>query len=160
MKTMKLYSMLLIALLVLGAVACEGDYNNRNNRNDNDKEDRDYRNDRDDRVSAGTEANELIAGDDSKTWRMKKEFTSTGDREKVAESDKEEEINFHRNNTFSIVGERATSTGTWSYDGSTLSLQYKGENASETFTVEELTGNRMRIRAVDGTEYVLVDKEF
>jgi hypothetical protein len=143
MKAMKLYSFLLAGIFALTAVACKDGNNNRNN-NDN---------------TTTAEGIEKIAGDGQKSWRMKKEVSATGDVDRASRDEKDDEINFHTNNTFSLIDERGTSTGKWTYDGNTLTLQFEGDNVSETFTVEDLTDNRMRLVAVDGSEMVLVETE-
>lgn len=142
MKAIKICSILLVGIMAFVA-SCKGD---GNNKKDNDH-------------SPIAEGVEKIAGDGQKSWRMKKEVSATGDTERATRDQKDDEINFHTNNTFSLVDERGTSTGKWTYDGATLTLLFDGDNMSESFTVEDLTDNKMRLVAVDGSEMVLVETE-
>ena len=141
MKATKVYGFLLVGIMAFMA-ACKGDGNNRNEEN-----------------NSPSESMEMIAGDGQKSWRMKKEVSPTGETNRANGEEKEDEINFHTNNTFSLVDKSGTSTGKWSYDGSsTLTLQFDGDTKTESFTVKDLSKNKMRLVGVDGSEMVLVEK--
>jgi hypothetical protein len=98
-------------------------------------------------------ANEkLIAGDSEKTWKAKRETNSEGDKDKLTKGEKEQRITFWRNGNVKMGDESQTMDGKWSYSGSTLTLQFAGENVTENFTVLELDDDEMKLRAADGSE--------
>lgn len=98
-------------------------------------------------------ANEkLIAGDSEKTWKAKRETNSEGDKDKLTKAEKEQRITFWRNGNVKMGDETQTMDGKWSYSGSTLTLQFTGENVTENFTVIELDDDEMKLRAADGSE--------
>jgi hypothetical protein len=129
---------LFAALMSLFTISC---------RDDNDR-------------NPGVEANHLLYGDGSKTWKIRKEFDASGDRDKVTKTEKEEVINFHGDNTFSIVDAQGTAKGRWTYDGgSTLTLHFDGDTVTESFSVVKMKDRKLRLKAADGSEMVLVENE-
>ncbi len=98
---------------------------------------------------------EVIAGNDSKTWRSSKETDAQGDKDRLTRDEKKEFITFSTNGTMTMGNNEQTRQGTWKYEGSTLSLQFTGEGVSENFTVLEMDKNTMRLRAADGSEMIM-----
>jgi hypothetical protein len=106
--------------------------------------------------SSDASSNEkLIAGDSEKTWKAKRERNSEGDKDKLTKAEKEQRITFWRNGNVKMADDAQTMTGQWSYSGSTLSLQFTGENITENFTVIELDDDEMKLRAADGSEMLM-----
>ncbi|HEY0652401.1 MAG TPA: lipocalin family protein [Chryseosolibacter sp.] len=109
----------------------------------------------------GTETNaaasndQLIAGNSEKTWKAKRETNSEGDKDKLTKAEKEQRITFWRNGNVKMGDETQTLDGKWSYSGSTLTLQFTGENVTENFTVIELDDDEMKLRAADGSEMTM-----
>ena len=95
----------------------------------------------------------LIVGN---TWKVREDMNSYGADERF-ESDAL--FHFYSGNTFSLSSSAATKSGTWSYNGSTLSLRYNGESTTYAYRVRELNEDRMRLEASDGSELTLVDKD-
>ena len=98
-----------------------------------------------------------LSGDDHKEWKAVKEYTASGDKDKIEGSEKDERMTFYRNGQFTASAASSTEQGTWTYtDASqTLSLQFNGESNTENFKVEELTKNRVTLVAGDGSKIVL-----
>jgi hypothetical protein len=138
---------ILMMLLIAGALtAC------------NDKKDNDARSDSANTTEAASDktANEkLIAGDTEKTWKARRERNSEGDKDKLTKAEKEQRITFWRNGTVKMGDDTQTMTGQWSYSGSTLTLQFTGENVTENFTVVELEDDEIKLRAADGSEMTM-----
>lgn len=106
--------------------------------------------------TADPAANEkLIAGDSEKTWKAKRETNSEGDKDKLTKGEKEQRITFWRNGNVKMGDEAQTMDGKWSYSGSTLTLQFTGENVTENFTVLELDDDELKLRAADGSEMLM-----
>jgi hypothetical protein len=97
----------------------------------------------------------LIAGDSEKTWKAKRETNTEGDKDKLTKAEKEQRITFWRNGNVKMGDETQTMEGKWSYSGSTLTLQFTGENVTENFTVIELEDDEMKLRAADGSEMLM-----
>jgi hypothetical protein len=106
--------------------------------------------------SVGAASNEkLIAGENEKTWKAKRETNSEGEKDKLTKAEKEQRVTFWRNGKVKMGDETQTLDGEWSYSGSTLSLQFAGENVTENFTVVELDEDKMKLRAADGSEMTM-----
>lgn len=97
----------------------------------------------------------MIAGDNQKTWKAERETDAAGDKDRLTREEKKELITFFNNGNIRMSGPRDNREGTWTYTGNELSLQFTGENVSENFTVLELTTNKMRLRANDGSEMIM-----
>lgn len=97
----------------------------------------------------------LIAGDSEKTWKAKRETNSEGDKDKLTKAEKEQRITFWRNGNVKMGDDTQTMDGKWSYSGSTLTLQFTGENVTENFTVVELEDDEIKLRAADGSEMTM-----
>jgi hypothetical protein len=101
---------------------------------------------------------EKISGKDSKTWEATRELNSEGDKEKLTRAEKKETITFSRNGTVKMSNNDQVMSGTWSFMDNTLSLQFTGTNVTESFTVLELQDDKMRLKAVDGSQLNLEPK--
>jgi hypothetical protein len=122
----------------------------------NDKKDNTATNDSATSTEASKDSNaELIAGTSEKTWKARRETNSEGDKDKLTKAEKEQRITFWRNGQVKMGDETQTMTGQWTYSGSTLSLQFTGENVTENFTVVELEDDEMKLRAADGSEMTM-----
>lgn len=97
----------------------------------------------------------IIAGDNQKTWKAERETDAEGDKDRLTRDEKKESITFFNNGNMRMSGTMDSREGTWSYNGNELSLQFTGENVSENFTVLELTNNKMKLRANDGSEMTM-----
>ena len=98
---------------------------------------------------------QLIAGDSEKTWKAKRETNSEGDKDKLTKAEKEQRITFWRNGQVKMGDDAQTMTGQWTQSGSTLTLQFTGENVTENFTIVELDDDEMKLRAADGSEMTM-----
>jgi hypothetical protein len=103
----------------------------------------------------GVSNEEMIAGDDQKTWSATKETDSEGDKDKLTRAEKKQTITFWRNGNVKMGDGQQTQTGQWSYTGTTLSMQFTGSNVSENFTVVELGDDKMKLQAPDGSELTM-----
>lgn len=155
MRVIKFYCVLCAGALALLTVSCK-EQNRRENRADSDDKDVTYTT-----VSLSGERNMITGEDGDKVWKVRSEFNAAGNREDRTREERREEYHFYQNNTFTIAGPGGSSSGSWSYDGTTLVLHFAGTTVmtKETYTVEELTKNKMRLRAEDGKEVVLADKD-
>ncbi len=97
----------------------------------------------------------MIAGDTEKTWKAKRETNSEGEKDKLTKAEKEQRITFWRNGNVKMGDEAQTMTGQWTASGSTLTLQFTGENVTENFTIVELDEDEMKLRAADGSEMTM-----
>lgn len=104
---------------------------------------------------AGSES--LLTGTSSKTWTAKKELNAEGDKEKLTDAEKEQNIQFYADGRFAMGGASTLQTGTWSYDESAkkLTLQFENQDVSETFDVLKMEDDELRLRAADGSEMVM-----
>ena len=107
-------------------------------------------------ISAGREM--IVGADRNKVWKARSDLNQTGSDELF---EREGEFRFLSNGTFTLKDdEYASRSGMWSYDGSRLSLKYSGQATIYSYTVSDLTNNRMELVASDGSELVFVDKDF
>ncbi|WP_242920956.1 lipocalin family protein [Pontibacter liquoris] len=106
----------------------------------------------------GTES--MISGPNSKTWTAAKETNASGDKEKLSDAEKAQNMQFYSDGRFAMGGGATLQTGTWAYDqaGKQLSLTFEGQSHSETFEVVKLTDDEMRLKAADGSEMVMEAK--
>lgn len=101
-------------------------------------------------VSAGRA---LIMGN---TWKVREDMNAYGADERF---ERDALFHFHAGNTFSLTSDDISKSGTWSYNGSSLSLRYSGEATTYSYRVLELNEDRMRLQASDGSELTLLDKD-
>ncbi|MEO6167681.1 MAG: lipocalin family protein [Chitinophagales bacterium] len=98
---------------------------------------------------------QTISGASQKSWHATHETDAEGDKDKLTRDEQKETITFYSNGKMTMSGPMETREGTWSYVGTTLSLQYTGSTVSENFIVKELTNNTMKMEAGDGSEMTL-----
>jgi hypothetical protein len=94
---------------------------------------------------------EKIAGEDSKTWKAKRETTGAGSVDRLNRDEKRQEITFWRNGNVKMGDGNQTMTGQWSLEGNTLKLQFTGADVTENFNVLELDKDEMKLQAGDGS---------
>ncbi|WP_162427798.1 lipocalin family protein [Pontibacter pudoricolor] len=104
---------------------------------------------------AGTES--MLSGTSSKTWKAKKELNTEGDKEKLTDAEKEQNIQFYADGRFAMGGASTLQTGTWTYDqgAKKLTLQFEDQNVSENFDVLKLSDDELRLKAGDGSEMIM-----
>ncbi|WP_347157238.1 lipocalin family protein [Pontibacter chitinilyticus] len=95
----------------------------------------------------------LISGADNKTWKTDRQEDATGDKQKLSDAEKQQNIQFYADGRFAMGGGSSLQTGTWSFDEAAkrLSLQFENENVTQNFDVQKLTDDEMRLKAADGS---------
>jgi hypothetical protein len=106
-------------------------------------------------ATKGPSNEQMIAGDSEKTWKAKRETNSEGDKDKLTKAEKEQRITFWRNGNVKMGDDAQAMTGQWTASGSTLTLQFSGENVTENFTIVEIEDDEMKLRAADGSEMTM-----
>ncbi|MDB5261207.1 MAG: hypothetical protein JWQ14_488 [Adhaeribacter sp.] len=104
------------------------------------------------KVAVGNASN--IAGNESKTWKTTKETTATGDKDKLTSAEKNQEIQFFANGSFSMRSSTENASGKWTYDAmaKTLTLQFVGSDVTEVFQVLNLSDDEMKLQGGDGSQ--------
>jgi hypothetical protein len=105
--------------------------------------------------SKATSNEDMLAGDESKTWKATKELTASGDKDKLTRDEKRQTITFSRNGNVKMGDGDDVMGGTWSFMDNTLSVQFTGTNVTENFAVLELKDNLLRLRGADGGELTM-----
>jgi antitoxin component YwqK of YwqJK toxin-antitoxin module len=104
--------------------------------------------------------NEMIAGTSNKTWHPEKETNATGDKEKLSDEEKNESWVFYTNGTMAMNLTSQSVKGNWIYDASGKTLTITPENmGSQQFAVEDLSNDKMKLKAADGSEMKLEAKD-
>ncbi len=105
----------------------------------------------------GEDARRAFAGDGTKTWRMTKQTNAAGKNQKLSDAEKNDVLRFNADGTFSANTAEGNSDGSWTYDPSAklLSLQFAGASVTQSHSVVDLTDNRIRLKAGDGSEMTL-----
>lgn len=98
---------------------------------------------------------EKISGESEKTWKATREMTAGGEKDKLTREEKKESITFSRNGNVQMSNQDQVMGGTWSYMDNTLSLQFTGTNVTENFKVVELSDDKMKLLADDGSQLTL-----
>jgi hypothetical protein len=98
---------------------------------------------------------EKISGKSEKTWKATRETNAEGDKDKLTRDEKKESITFSRNGNVKMSNNDQMMGGTWSFMDNTLSLQFTGTNVTENFKVMELSDDRMKLLADDGSQLTL-----
>jgi len=95
-----------------------------------------------------------FSGNESKTWKAIKETTSTGDKDKITGAEKNQEIQFFANGSFSMRSSTENVSGKWTYDAmaKNLSLQFVGSTMTENFQVLNISDDKMKLQAGDGSQ--------
>jgi lipocalin-like protein len=94
---------------------------------------------------------EKIAGASEKTWEASRETNAEGDKDKLTRDEKKEKITFWRNGNVKMGNGAESMSGQWSYAGSTLTLHFTGKDVTENFNVEELSEDKIKLKAADGS---------
>ena len=95
----------------------------------------------------------IFAGESSKKWKADRETTSTGEKDPLTKEEKKEVFEFYSSGKFNISGGSEITNGTWSYDNAGKSLTLKIDNApvTESFVVEKLENDEIKLKAADGS---------
>ena len=95
----------------------------------------------------------MIAGSDSKSWKIDRERDAAGEKDKVTDAEEKERVTFYTNGTFNMSSPTQTMSGNWTYDASSqsLSLQQSGAESAMSFRVTKLEDNNMTWQAADGS---------
>lgn len=101
---------------------------------------------------------EMISGKSEKTWEATRETNAEGDKDKLTREEKKESITFSRNGNVKMSNNDQMMGGTWSFMENTLSLQFTGTNVTEEFKVIELSDDKMKLAAADGSQMILESK--
>jgi hypothetical protein len=101
--------------------------------------------------------NAKIAGTTNKTWHPVKETNAEGDKEKLTDQEEKESWVFYNNGTMSMNLATQAMKGSWSYEaaGKSLTITPDDGSGSKQFTVEDLTDDKMKLKAADGSEMKL-----
>ncbi|ALW84575.1 hypothetical protein AUC43_05430 [Hymenobacter sedentarius] len=136
MKTQSLFSLRyfasLLLLLSLFATACNND-------------------------KGKVEGVNMLYGTDSKVWKTAKETSSTGDKVKQTDAQKQEELRIFANGTYNMTGANGAVSGKYTFDqtGKTLTMTPDNATTSNTFTVETLTDKKLTLKSADGAALML-----
>jgi hypothetical protein len=100
---------------------------------------------------------EAFYGKGSKTWHVAKETNASGKKEKLSDAEKQDILRFNSDGTFSANTSQGNAQGNWEYNESAkqLSLQFAGASVTETHTVENLSSDKIKLKAGDGSEMTL-----
>jgi hypothetical protein len=98
---------------------------------------------------------EKISGQSEKTWKATRETNAEGEKDKLTREEKKESITFSRNGNVKMSNNDQVMGGTWSFMDNTLSLQFTGTNVTENFKVMELSDDKMKLLADDGSQMIL-----
>ena len=100
---------------------------------------------------------QLIAGENSKTWRATREVDAAGNSERTSREERKDVMQFYQDGRFTINTANEAGNGTWEYNASnqTLSLQFADQNVTENFQVLKLEEDEMRLRAGNNREMTL-----
>lgn len=98
---------------------------------------------------------EMLAGENEKTWEATREINSQGDREKLTREEKKERITFWRNGDVRMGEDNEAMTGKWTVQGNTLSITFTGSNVSENFGMVSMEKDEVVLRAADGSQLVM-----
>jgi hypothetical protein len=98
---------------------------------------------------------EKISGTSEKTWKATRETNAEGEKDKLTREEKKESITFSRNGNVKMSNNDQMMGGTWSFMDNTLSLQFTGTNVTENFKVMELSDDKMKLLADDGSQMIL-----
>src|SRR5688572_19802250 len=85
----------------------------------------------------------MIAGTDSKVWKIDRQRDAAGEKDKVTDAEEKERVTFYTNGTFNMSSPTQTMSGNWTYDASSqsLSLQQSGAESAMSFRVTKLEEN-------------------
>jgi hypothetical protein len=100
---------------------------------------------------------EAFYGKGSKTWRVAKETNASGKKEKLSDAEKQDMLRFNSDGSFSANTSQGNAEGNWNYDAAAkqLTLQFAGASVTETHSVVNLSDDKIRLKAGDGSEMTL-----
>ncbi len=107
------------------------------------------------KAETSSSRDDKIAGETEKTWIAVRETNAEGEKDKLTRDEKKEKITFWRNGNVKMGDNDQAMSGQWSYEGSTLTMHFADQDVTENFTVIELTNDKMRLKAGDGSELVM-----
>lgn len=99
----------------------------------------------------------MLYGTDSKVWKTAKETSSTGDKVKQTDAQKQEELRIFANGTYNMTGATGAISGKYTFDqaGKTITMTPDGATTSNTFAVETLTDDKLTLKSPDGAALML-----
>ncbi len=110
-------------------------------------------------TNSSENTNELLSGTTSKTWYITKQTDASGDKDKVTSAEKDETLNIYADGKFSIIDATQTASGKWTTEGShTFTLQFDGKDVTESFSILDLSKEKVVLKAADGSEMTLKEK--
>jgi hypothetical protein len=95
-----------------------------------------------------------IAGESSKSWKIKREITASGQKDKMTGDEKDQRMEFYANGTFKIEADNQFEGGRWNYNAGakTMELVFDDrQDTKEVFQVLELDDNTIKLQAGDGS---------
>jgi hypothetical protein len=100
---------------------------------------------------------EAFYGKGSKTWRVAKETNAAGKKEKLSAEEKQDVLRFNSDGTFSANTAQGNAEGSWNYDPAAklLTLQFAGASVTEAHSVVNLSDDKIKLKAGDGSEMTL-----
>jgi hypothetical protein len=104
---------------------------------------------------------EAFYGKGSKTWRVARETNAEGKKEKLSEEEKQDVLRFNSDGSFSVNTAQGNNEGSWQYDPAArlLTLQFAGASVTESHSVVNLSDDRIKLKAGDGSEMTLESAE-
>lgn len=105
----------------------------------------------------GEDARRAFYGDGTKTWHLVKEKNAEGKKEKLSDAEKRDILRFNSDGSFSANAAEGNAEGTWTYDPAAklLTLQFAGASVTESHSVVDLTDDKIKLKAGDGSEMTL-----
>lgn len=103
------------------------------------------------------DARKSFYGEGSKTWHATRETNAAGKKDKLTDAEKQDVMRFNSDGSFSMNTAEGNGEGTWTYDPSAkaLSLQFAAANVTETFQVSDLSDDKIKLKAPDGSTLTL-----
>lgn len=99
------------------------------------------------------EPEQLLAGENSKTWRTDQKHTASGNERSLTQADGNQQIQFNADGTFQIRDGSETQSGTWNYRPTERMLELDFEEQpgiTESYYVTRLNENSLDVRDPDG----------
>jgi outer membrane biogenesis lipoprotein LolB len=99
------------------------------------------------------DAEQILAGEESKTWRIDQETTATGDQRALTQSEDTQRVTFSADGTFQVRDATEVRTGTWTYRPTERMLELEFDDQpgiAETYYVSRLEEDALDVRAPDG----------
>jgi hypothetical protein len=105
----------------------------------------------------GEDARKEFYGDGTKTWRVVKARNADGKKEELSDAEKRDVLRFNSDGSFSANAVEGNAEGTWTYDPAAklLTLQFAGASVTESHSVVDISDDKIRLKAGDGSEMTL-----